>query len=196
MDLPFLPKTGQVGEMLEDAGISNHPKYGRSRAAIVAQAKRHVSTVQFQRDGKTCTARRAFRPDKGSGAQYITGGARVALELMYALFVAAPVDSLKEAVAWALEEAPLYAAYEYDLGLDRTTTGGRRVGEISQAAYQLALEYFEASMAAELAMREERIAAKRRKMRVNGFRGVTSQTIGSLLADKQRAEVLASRSGS
>lgn len=195
MDLPFLPKTGQVGEMLEDAGISNHPKYGRSRNAIVAQAKRHVSTVQFEKNGKTRTDKRAFRPDKGSGAQYITGGARIALELMYALFAAAPVDSIKEAMAWALDQAPLYAVREYDLGVDRKTRD-RRVGEITQAAYQLALEYFEASMAAELAMREERIAAKRRKMRVNGFRGVTSQTIGSLLTDKQRAEVLASRSGS
>lgn len=189
----FLPQAGQVGEILEDAGImSGHPKYWRSRAAIVAQAKRHIDAVQFEKDGKTCTAKRAYRPEKGSGAQYITGGARIALDLMYSLFIAAPVDSLKEAIAWALEEAPLYAAYEYDLGIDRKT-GGRRVGEISQSAYTMALEYFEASMEVELAKREERIAAKRRSERVGGFRGATSQTIGSLLSNEQKVKMTAGR---
>lgn len=185
----FLPKAGQVREVLAAADIHDHPKFGRSRLALVAQAKKFVDTIQFEKDGKTHYVNRAFHPEQGSGVAYVTGGARIALDLMYSLFVAAPADSVKEAIAWALNEAPMHAVHEYDLGEDRKT-GNRRVGLIGQAAYQMALEYFEAGMELELNEFEKRLAAKRDERhkagRENAFRNVTSQSIGSLLTDEQK----------
>lgn len=194
----FLPKAGQVREVLAAADIHDHPKFGRSRLALVAQAKKFVDTIQFEKDGKTHYTNRAFHPEQGSGVAYITGGARIALDLMYSLFVAAPVDSLEEAIAWALNEAPMHAVHEYDLGEDRKTHE-RRTGLIGQAAYQMALKYFEAGMGQQLAERKARIAAKRQQglegERAKGFRKTTSQTIGSLLSPEQREAMLAGRPG-
>lgn len=195
MTRSFLPRAGQVREVLTEAGVSDHPKYGRSRGGIVAEAKKFVDTVPYDRDGETKYANRAFHPEKGSGVQYITGASRIVLDLLYSLFVAAPVASKPEAIEWALNEAPLYAVREFDLGEDRKT-GGRRVGLIGQAAYTAALVYFEASMQSTLDDRQQAAALASESNRADKFRAVTSQTIGSLLSDEQKQALRKGRPGS
>lgn len=150
------------------------------RRKLVRKAKGFVDSVQ-NKDGNWVNV--AYRPEKDSGVGYLTGGARIVAETLYELYLCSPVDSIHGAIRWALVKSPgLLAHDDFDLGLHR--------GAISQNAYALGAEYFEASMS--YALDERQKAAQQRKrdqrqaQRAEGFRRVDSRgTVGEAIGPNQ-----------
>lgn len=163
----FLPKAGQAGEVLKALEINQ--RASRRRGEVVVIAKTFVDAFKLQGDVYKNVA--YSRVDQ-AGVGPITGGTRVALDVMYGLYMRAPDGSITQCIDWVLDQTPeiLAAKGDWDLG---SAKDGRRVGEISPTAYQLAETYFMESM--RHGNREQR-EAYRAQQRAGGYRRVSALT--------------------
>lgn len=141
MGMDFLPKGGQAGKVLEAFEVNEGAS--RRRERVVAVAKKFIDVFTLQKGDAYKNV--AYSRVDQAGIGMITGGTRVTLEVMYGLYMCAPDGDITECTAWVLEQAPevLAAKGDWDLGKAKE---GRRVGEISPMAYQLAEAYFIESM--------------------------------------------------
>ncbi len=175
----FLPDVKQIGVALK--GRKLNIKQLDKRKEVVATAKTFRDTIQLQKGAYKDVA---FNPDNQEGVIYITGGARVALLVMYGLYMRAPsLLDIDKSIDWVLDRTPdILAAREWDLGAGKKNT--RRVGEVSQDAYQLAVMYFGASMKCANRKYQEAQQASRRAA---GYRSVSRNFgKGGSLTQEQR----------
>lgn len=199
----FLPESRQEAAVL--GGLPLNRKEMTRRKAIVAAAKTFVDTFVLKAsDGSDLYKDVAYLPNGRPGVGFITGGTRVAISLMYGLYMRAPNGSIVESIDWVLEQAPELLAGKTDWDLGRAKEG-RRVGEVTQAAYQLAVQYFEYSLLHANRQRRAEYEAKRREAqkghRAHGYRTAARMTrangpgMGNALNGHQRDELLAMAEG-
>ena len=195
----FLPDNKQASVALR--GMKINRRGFQRRKETVAKAKTFVDTFVLKAsDGSDLYKDVAYLPNERPGVGYITGGARVAISLMYGLYMRAPNGSIVETIDWVLEQTPEVLAGKTDWDLGRAKEG-RRVGEVTQAAYQLAVQYFEYSLLyANRQWRAEYRAKRReaqRSQRARGYRTAARVTrangpgMGNALNGNQRDELLA-----